>query len=629
MSNKLRNPFKMRASEKIESDANFLKLFSPDVIDILVERQKKGELWNDLLFIRSSPGAGKTSLLRVFESQSLNYIFNHKSQDFYKELYNPLKKLGVVDEEGIHLLGVILRCTRNYEILEDINIDEARKKRLFYALINSRIVLATLKGIAELRKDLQFPDDLEKIRFTPEVGQEDQIRGLKIPCNGQELFEWASSVEKDVYDVLDSFLPIENLKAVGHNEPFSTSILRPEYLSIDGVQIVDKILFMIDDAHKLSLKQRESYLKYLAENRNHSSIWISERLESLSDFRSFVNRDYNELNLEDIWHRNPGKFKKVLAKIASKRASISTEDVTSFQENLIDQIDETELAKDIRKSIEEVESNINSLHQYNSKFNNWYEYITEKKDHDLQTAILYKEAEILMHRNLQKNQLSFEFDLSVDELKSKIDSSLENAARLFISQKTKIPYYYGFDDLSSIATNNIDQFLSFSSELYEVMISKKLLGNEITVSPEKQDKIIRDIAKKKWNQLSALVPDSKLVKLFLDAMGRHFKSVTYKQTASYAPGINGFAINENSSYKLIEESKWQESEIYNVLRNMIMTCLTYNLLEVREVRQGLKGQVWQVYFLNRWLCIRYDLPLTYSGWNKFKPEQLMKWVNIK
>ncbi len=52
MSNKLRNPFLMRASEKIESDINFLRLFSPVVLDDLIEKNNNDELWKNVVFIR-------------------------------------------------------------------------------------------------------------------------------------------------------------------------------------------------------------------------------------------------------------------------------------------------------------------------------------------------------------------------------------------------------------------------------------------------------------------------------------------------------------------------------------------------------------------------------------------------
>ena len=57
----VRNPFRLTTAESIETDADFLRLFGPGVLDLLPEGATSGQL----LFIRSAPGGGKTTLLRV------------------------------------------------------------------------------------------------------------------------------------------------------------------------------------------------------------------------------------------------------------------------------------------------------------------------------------------------------------------------------------------------------------------------------------------------------------------------------------------------------------------------------------------------------------------------------------
>ena len=106
---------------------------------------------------------------------------------------------------------------------------------------------------------------------------------------------------------------------------------------IDNVEIETRILFMFDDTHKLSLGQREFLLKYIIEQRKNYNIWISERLEALTDqenLRSYLERDYNEINLESIWQKKESKFKSIVTNIANRRAQISTEDVPEFDQNL-------------------------------------------------------------------------------------------------------------------------------------------------------------------------------------------------------------------------------------------------------------------------------------------------------
>ena len=142
--NKLRNPFRMRASEKIESDANFLRIYSPLSLDIFLPYQKESRLWEYVTYIHSSPGGGKTSLMRIFEPSVLNAIFNSKSS--YSEISSRLKQLDVINER-VNVLGVYLLCSRTFQLLEDVNLQPIHRNRLFFSLLNSRLILTTLKNI--------------------------------------------------------------------------------------------------------------------------------------------------------------------------------------------------------------------------------------------------------------------------------------------------------------------------------------------------------------------------------------------------------------------------------------------------------------------------------------------------
>jgi hypothetical protein len=334
MSTRLRNPFKLRASEKIESDASFLRLFSPYVLESLADMHKDGKLWNNVLFIHSSPGAGKTSLLRVFEPSTLNALLNNKSSSEFKETYSALKRIEVINDEKVEVLGVSLSCNRNYQILDDLEVPLIKKKRVFFSLLNARITLALLRSISRL-SNLNFPTDLESVRFNYD-NADNLFLNLQVPCSGLELYNWASKIEREVYSSIDSFLP-EDINVEGHDEPFIVSVLKPENVLIHGQPFCNVILFMLDDAHKLSNDQRKMLEDYLIVKRGNFSLWISERLEALEakqNIGSFPERDFDEIHLERLWQDHPSRFEKILKNIAEKRAAISTEDVNSFLEYL-------------------------------------------------------------------------------------------------------------------------------------------------------------------------------------------------------------------------------------------------------------------------------------------------------
>ncbi|MDI9342506.1 MAG: hypothetical protein QM534_18185 [Sediminibacterium sp.] len=617
----------MRASEKIESAANFLRLYSPTIIDALIDKSKSDKLWKNVVFIHSSPGAGKTSLLRVFEPLSLRTLFNTRSSPEYKEIYNKLKELQVINEDRIELLGVTLVCTRNYEILEELDVSPGQKIRFFFSLLNARIILSTLRAILQLHNK-QFPEGLKEIQFNY-ADESNHFLNLTVPCNGKELYDWASNIERKIYTAIDSFLPISEIAPDGHDELFAFSVLKPEYFKINDQQIFSKILFMLDDTHKLSQQQRQRLEKYILERRGNFNIWISERLEALEpkeNLRSYRERDYEEINLERFWDDRSAKLKQILLNVADKRASLSSEDINSFHEYIETNLNEEAFKKDFLEIIESTNAELLKITSHTDKFNEWLTYFSSYEGNPMERAILLKKIEILIARHVNKNQLSFDFPHTKDELIDKLKADLEAPAKLFLSKDNKIPYYHGLTTLANLSSNNIEQFLSFSSDLYEEMLSNKLTGKDITLDSINQEKIIRLTVDKKWSELPKLLPYANEVVKFLSELGDFCNKQTYQKNAPYGTGVNGFSIKEKKELKLIEEEEWIQNEIYEPLINVISTCVAYNLLEIKKTKQGEKDKVWDVYYLNRWLCVKFDLPLSYGGFRHRSPDELIRWI---
>jgi hypothetical protein len=622
MSIKIRNPFLLRASERIESDAGFLRLYSPLVLDYFIEIQGSDNLWDKVFFIRSSPGAGKSSLLRLFDPNSLLTLQNRKSGDEFKEVFKKLKKIGAVSDDAIHVLGVNLTFTRNYELLENFSgIDIGNRERLFYSLLNSRIITATLRSVLSLKR-LQFPEDLSRIEFSyPDTKL--FFKRIDVPCNGQVLYDWAAGIEHSIYDLLDSFLPMTQTSIEGHNELFSIDALRPEYLKVDGQPIFKRVLFMLDDLHKLSVKQREDLISHLLDKRSNVSLWLSERLEALNNLRTNKGRDYEELNLENYWKDRETKFEKLLTNIASKRAAESREDVDFTLDPSLNEFDMAEVftqAKDV------LFENILDLTAGTPKFDLWKEYLFNLDASTQDICEQAKVIEILIHRNMAKTELALGFSLSVEEMHEKTDEKTITAARLFLCKQFNLPYYFGMPMLAKASTNNIEQFLSFSSPLYERMLSLNLNMTNVSLSAKDQDKEIRRIANEKWKELQKVIPESTLVSRFLENLCGYCNSETYRATAPYAPGVTGFYIDATRTIKLINEENWLLNEIFTDLQVVLNTCLAFNLLHVKETMQGKKGEKKNVYYLNRWICIRFDLPLSYGGWRTKKPDELLRWT---
>ena len=613
--NKLRNPFRMRASEKIESDANFLRIYSPLSLDALLPFHKESRLWESVTYIHSSPGGGKTSLLRIFEPSVLNTIFNSKSS--YPEISQRLKQLNVISEQ-VNVLSVYLLCSRIFQLLEDVSLQPLHRNRLFFSLLNSRLILTTLKNILIL-KGKRFPDGLNDISFKYQDTQ-NNFKGLKLPCTGKELYDWTAEYEENIFSALDSLIPIKETSISGHSGLFAFSAMHPANFTIDGNSICDRFLFMLDDAHKLSPEQRNAIKTELIESRGIFTLFIAERVEALDvsfniDHVNIKERDFQSINLEEFL-RAGKKVEALLSSVGEKRAELSSDNLNTFKGNLSDILNEEKYKNQYEKSINRSLSFFSETGTNVSRFKDWFEYAESLQvDYNpKEYAIYLKQIEILVHRNLKNSQL--DFLLSLEELNAKIDN-VRKPAEYFICRDYKIPYYYDFNNIVKISSYNIEQFLAFSSHLFERMLSNNLLGNITLLSAEEQQTIIFDIVNKKWGDLYNSIPYSSLVINFLQKLGEFCQQESKQPNAPYNTGINGFGISDYV---------WYNNDKYKSLTNIISTCVAFNLLEVIPTKQGAKNQMWNVYYLNRWLCVYFNLPLDYGNWRPKKPVELIKWL---
>jgi hypothetical protein len=622
-----RNPFKMRAAEKIESDSTFLRLYSPGVLEILLERHKADELWGHVGFIRSSPGGGKTSLLRLFTADSLKTIDNYRTNQYYAKLVKLLMGLGILSEDKIEIVGVLLSCARNYTILEDLPIEESLKNGLFFALLNSRIILSALKEIAKLQTNFNFPEDLKNIQYS---NKNSETCPPDFPKNTDclELYKWAESIEQRVYSEINGFAPIQSDNIVWHNELFSIDALGGECFSINKKSIIKHILIMFDDGHKLSENQRISLREYIIERRSGSSVWISERLEALRNHElwpsgALEGRDYFRIKLEDYWDQNINKFEKVIEDIADKRAKLSKDvQVDSFQDCLGPEIEEAEFSKKLDKILEKSLAEIQSKYSNQPRYSEWVKLAEDFKGPLLEKVLFVQKVGILISRDEGKSQLDLGFPLGKPELEYRDNNGVRLASRYFLSTKYDLPYYFGIQDLTRIAFSNIEQFLTFAGEVFEEILALNVIGEATIVSSSRQDQAMRNAADNRWKELPKIIPNGHEVCEFLEKFGFMARKESQSPNAPYAPGVNGIGLKSRFRNDLLHNNK------YSKLMSILSTCVAFNLIKIEEnKKQGKKGQTWNIFYLNRWLCLKFGLPLYEGNWRPKKLDEMKAWLS--
>ena len=270
----MRNPFRLRASKRSVHDEQFVRLFAAGALDLLNDAD---EPWAGVVFLRSAPGGGKTTLLRLLTPGPLRKIFRMQDDPDVRPTRDALIKAGAVTVEGPAILGVMIGFSNEYRDLDEIGDTGVRAKGIFRALVNARIVLATLRAVLE-RSEKSYPDDLGQIRATWQP-----VDGATLPAEatGRELHKWASQIEEGVFDILD------DLGGEGRPMPRAASGLEALHwlssatLSDAAGHIELKRVLLLDDLQFLSDDQSSWLRETLTNARLPCGIWIAERLEAL------------------------------------------------------------------------------------------------------------------------------------------------------------------------------------------------------------------------------------------------------------------------------------------------------------------------------------------------------------
>jgi hypothetical protein len=619
-----RNPFRMQTSEQIELDVDFLHLFSYEALDLL----SKEDLWNRVHIFQSTPGGGKTSLLRLFTPGALLTLLAHRGAEEFKELFLKMKDLGAITAEGPKVLGVLLSCSKNYDLLEDLNFEEQHKKRLLHSLLDSRIILTALRGILDMKR-LEYPADLDKIFFkAPDTLN--LPKGIPRQCNGEGLFSWASNAERAVYEAIDSFEPINSEALVGYGNLVSPFMLKSDNLLCDNQSIAPHVLIMLDDYHMLTQNQRSSLISIIDE-RPPVGVWIAERLDALKEEELLSSgaeseRDVVYINLEKEWRSRGDRFMKTALHIADRRAQFAKATIPSFSACLQDVLDSPIWSKKIENAIDTISARIRDKVGEAERYKEWINNREIFNGTPLDRAIRWRSLEIILERDLRNRQKKLsdfaqgiDVTYDIEELEKREGSNVKAAAGLFLSREFGFSYYFTDRRLVSIASSNIEQFIWLGASLFEEIISARLIDPNALLSPERQEDIIKKTIKTRWEQIPLTIRNGRDVMKFLEAIGKMAFLETTKPNAPYPPGVTGIAISMRARDTLIQDNK------YSRLCSILSECIAHNLLEPILDYKVKRGR-WMVLYLNRMLCVRFGLPLQYGGFREKTLDELSEWM---
>lgn len=588
--------------------------------------QSIGDPWGGLIFLRSAPGGGKTTFLRLLTPRPLKLTDQlADANQQVKATRDALREAGAIGMTGPQLLGAMVVFTTEYKELAVFD----RGNALFRELLNSRIVVATLRSVLE-RSERLFPDDLDQIRFEWEPESDATIPAK---ANGRELFEWASQIERGFYNRMDELgtpPPVEG----GHARLDGLRWFAHARISdAHGALDVKRVLLM-DELQTLAPVQRNGLIEFVTNAREQCGVWIAERLEALThrDLLSegaLRERDYEGIiQLEQRWS---GPKAKTYARFVESIANLRAAKADGFEGReffpLIAETDElADLEERLNAKSAEIEATIVKFNGAGNRYETWLRTGRDGTGTALERAMRWRLMLVLVVRDLKRAQTSFDFDsLTTEEFDKRAGSGTDRAAEHFLRTEIEAPIYFGREALSAVSSFNVDQYLEVAGAFFEEISAKIRFHRDqpVPLSALRQDALIRVVARERWDGLPRRLPRGLEARRLLEAIGVFCRQQTFRPNAPYAPGVTGIAITMQER-KLLIDSPDEEIKHLVGLRDVLTSLVAHNLLVPRLDHQN-NNRAYVVFNLNRLLCVQFGLPLGYGGWRAKSLKELLHW----
>ena len=629
-----RNPFRTRTSEHQQQQGlqRFLKTYGADVLDLMPE-----ELWDRPVVIRSAPGGGKTSLLRAFTVESLTAIANRP--DEFEELNERMVDIGAIDGQPV-VLAAYLGLSQGYRDLMDLGVDPEIRRKLFFRFIDSQIIRRICESALTLG-GMTFPRDLQSLQFHPTTSGEEAFTRLG-GTNGEQLWTSSRHSEREIRNMLDSVLPISWEGIQGHGSLYSLEALSEAELSVGGSTLMVRPLVMFDDGQELAEEQRRDLLDGLTSRDLKIARWYTERYSALQPDEVIGDgepgRGHIIVPLEARARSMGGTIRRgrrlrsyelMLLDVANKRARKPLEDYGDETESSFSEFldhEESSGALDLRAEevVPTLRQRVLALAGGSDRYIEW---IADAEGlFGYAAAIRWRELEIVITRDRDRVQLELvELPLSEKELRAQSASSIRESAALFLRQELRLPYYFGSRKSALIASQNVEQFLLLSGNLFEEMLVLLTLNQRPSLDAVSQDRIARATSETFWRAIPQRRSFGRDIQHLLLRIGNLAHRDTYRPKAPYAPGVTGTALSMRDRDRLLNPDVRSRIPGGEALFRALAGAIGHNLLTA-DLDRSVKNKLWMVLYLNRMLCVKFNLPLGYGGFRERSLEEMCSWM---
>lgn len=627
------NPFFARASEQHRDAHQFVTTFGAGALDML-----PGAAWDRLVLLRSSPGAGKTSLMRLFIPENLEWV--RRRIPHSEPVRRALLELGAIDEERVNKLGVLIDLDRDYRSLLDLPLPSDTGQKLFFRLLDVRILVGAIRSALSLA-GLPFPDAVGEVRF--DAAGDSRLEALLERLGGPEasgIHEYARATERSILGLLDALVESDVREIPsGHSELYSLSVIDSAKILVHGEQTAAQPMVMFDDGHSLDRTQRDALLVELRRRRPSVARWYSERFEALSDQELLAGgglegRDVALVDLDSIAREGSndgkrftrGRHDRVLADIARRRAQHQL--ATHAQENqdfldLLEDDRDTALGDATEEVLRTLEARVLELGGADDRYRVWVDHARSLAG--FEAATVWRELEVLIQRDQNRQPDLFDDSLSTVDFAERSSPAVREGCALAVAEEFKLPYYAGSSMVTRLGSHNAHQFLNVCGDLFAEMLVDVSLGRSPRLDAARQHRVLRLASERYWESIPRTVPHGRDVQ----ALVREIVAIATEEKAKprmpYPPGVTGTAILMAERKLLLDPDYRASTPGAERLFSALASAVSHNVLSA-ELDYSVKGNRYMVLYLNRLLCPRFMLPLGYGSFRERRLQVVVGWM---
>lgn len=635
------NPFLRRATEYLRDDEAFLSVVSPEPVNsFLREPGRNGQLYDQLVVLRGTPGSGKTTMARLFEYPTIGALLRNRNINSYQPLAASLADCGAISGGTPTIVGYRLPLESDYRDCWEFPYPDELKLKLMIALIQARAVLGWVRNLTAGGVQIKY------VEMVPRPDADAAVMAVG-GTQAINMVERARAVEASLYKVVAALVP----PAVSELDPDSTEAYRP-FDVVDRFRVVLnpddegppvelRPLVMLDDAHTLHPAQFRGLQRWLSRRELRVGRWVLTRLDSLQPQEILAApkeprgdgpqlpgltaaRDVIEIMLQSSAVQRRGQrlaFRKMAKDMADRYLRqmplFSSRNLSTFSDLLATEAEGLSVSK--RKQLL---STVDGAQQKLLISDTRRRSLSEEVDRyqprvgplpdDVRLAML----SVLMYRYVKRSpQMSLLGpDSDPDPSKPLVaDASVYDAARIHLLHWYGRPYYFGIDDLCDAGSENAEQFLHLSAILVDAAAAQLVRNKRAVLSASLQHKLLQQKASEIVNSWD--FPDCRAVRRLADAVGRKCVEVSLEPNGWLGAGANAYGVPQEDFDQIPDKNP--------DLAHVLQYGIAYNAFSIVP-SYPCKGREWCILELGGLLILHHGLTLKRGGFLEGSVSELGK-----